>query len=66
MEVKGGQRSLTLFSGKKARNNQKPVFILVTRLDGSLYKVEVNEYLENGEYCLSPDGSNQVFCFSVY
>jgi hypothetical protein len=66
MDVKSGQRSLTLSGGKRAKNNQKPVFILVTRLDGSLYKVEVNEYLENGEYCLSPESSNQVFCFTVY
>jgi hypothetical protein len=29
-------------------------------------KVEVNEPLENGEYCLSPEGSNAVFCFSEY
>jgi hypothetical protein len=26
----------------------------------------VNEPLENGEYCLSPEGSNAVFCFSEY
>jgi len=28
--------------------------------------VEANEMLENGEYSLTPSGSNQVFCFQVY
>jgi len=26
----------------------------------------VNEVIDNGEYCLSPEGSNQVFCFTTY
>jgi hypothetical protein len=36
------------------------------RLDDDLYWIEVNEYLENGEYCLSPQGSQAVYCFQVY
>jgi hypothetical protein len=39
--------------------------MLVTALDKGLFKLEVNEYLPNGEYCLSPDGTNQVFCFTA-
>jgi hypothetical protein len=35
-------------------------------LEPGLYRVEVNEPLEDGEYCLSPEGSNDVFCFSEY
>jgi len=31
-----------------------------------LYRLEVNESLENGEYGLTPEGANQVFCFQVY
>ena len=42
-----------------------PIEVL-TKLDDALYRVEVNEVLENGEYSLSPRGSNQVFCFQVY
>jgi hypothetical protein len=38
----------------------------VTRLDGGLYKIEVDESLEKGEYSLTPEGSNQVFCFQVF
>jgi len=66
MEVKGGQRLLQMPTGKKARNAPRPVFLMVNRLAQGLFKVEVNEFLENGEYCLSPDGSNQVFCFAAY
>jgi hypothetical protein len=38
----------------------------VTKLDGNLYKVEAAQPLEDGEYTISPQGSNQVFCFEVY
>jgi hypothetical protein len=38
----------------------------VTRLASDLYRIEVNESLEPGEYSLSPEGSNQVFCFEVF
>ena len=31
-----------------------------------LYRLEVEESLEPGEYALSAEGSNQVFCFQVY
>ena len=66
MEAKGGQRLLTMPTGKKAKNAPKPIFMMVHRLGGTLYRIEANEYLENGEYCLSPEGSNQVFCFTAY
>ena len=66
MESKGGQRLLALASGKKGKNASKPIFMMVHRLGGSLYRIEANEFLENGEYCLSPEGSNQVFCFTAY
>jgi len=65
MEVKNGQRQLQIGTGRKAKG-AKPIFVMVNKLQGSLYRVEVNEYLENGEYCLSPEGSNQVFCFTTY
>jgi hypothetical protein len=64
MEVKDGQRILRL--GKTGRNAVKPVFLMVSKLQGDLWKVEVNEPTENGEYCISPEGSNQVFCFAIY
>ena len=65
LESKGGQREI-LFSRKK-KVAAKPLIITVTRLSAdNIYKIEVDQSLENGEYSLTPDGSNQVFCFSVY
>jgi len=39
----------------------------LTRLNtDKLYKLEVEESLEPGEYGFSAEGSNQVFCFQVF
>ena len=64
-EVKNGSRQIE-FPKKKKKDAPRPLRFLVTRLDEGLYRVEVNETLENGEYSLTPAGSNQVFCFEVY
>jgi len=65
LETKNGNREL-LFSHKK-KQAAMPIRLEVTRLSSdNLYKLEVDEELENGEYSLSPDGSNQAFCFQVY
>jgi hypothetical protein len=63
LESKNGHREI-LFHRKKAAN---PIRMEVTRLTGdNLYKLEVEEELMPGEYSLSPEGSNQAFCFEVY
>lgn len=62
LEVKGGHRELSLGRGR----NSKALHLSVTRLAQGLYRVEVDEELEDGEYVLSPMGSNRVFCFEVY
>ena len=62
LDVKGGHREI-LFGPKK---QPKPILIEVTHLDGNLYRLEVSDSLEPGEYSLSPEGSNQVFCFAVF
>src|SRR5712692_9723335 len=61
-DVKNGRRELTL-QEKRRRGGPSPLRISVTRLDSGLYKLEASETLENGEYGLSPAGSNRVFCF---
>jgi hypothetical protein len=67
MTVKGGQRTLQFPKNpKRRRDGPRPIYLLVTPLTDGLFRIEVNEYLENGEYCLSPDGSNDVFCFTIY
>lgn len=65
LEVKNGKREI-LFSHKK-KQIARPIRVEVTRLDsGNLYKLEVDDALAAGEYSLTPDGSNQVFCFEVF
>jgi hypothetical protein len=63
-EVKNGRRQLTL--AKKRSEKSGPFHLSITKLDKDLYRVEADEALENGEYSLSPNGSNAVFCFQVY
>jgi len=62
LDVKSGHREI-VFGPKK---QPKPIRIEVSRLDKDLYRIEVDESLEPGEYSLSPEGSNQVFCFQVF
>jgi hypothetical protein len=64
-EVKGGHREVTM-SQRRTRGGPKPLRLTVTRLDGKLYRIEADEELENGQYGISPNGSNTVFCFEVY
>jgi len=64
LQSKGGQREVLVRRGK--RQEAHPIRLNVTRLDDNLYKIEVDEILENGEYSLSPSDSNQVFCFQVF
>ena len=64
-EVKNGRRELTL-AQKGRRGGPRPLRLSVTRLESNLYRIEASETLENGEYGLSPTGSNRVYCFQVY
>ena len=63
LESRNGRRE-AVASPKKPL---KPIRLEVTRLsrDG-LFRIDVQESLERGEYSLTPEGSNQVFCFQVY
>ena len=63
-EVKNGRRQLTL--SRKRSDKSGPFHLSITKLDKDLYRVEADEVLENGEYSLSPNGSNVVFCFQIY
>lgn len=63
LEAKDGHREIT-FGSKKG---QEAIRMEVTKLSSDgIYKIEVDDDLEPGEYSLTPDGSNQVFCFQVY
>ncbi|HXP88567.1 MAG TPA: hypothetical protein VN841_27805 [Bryobacteraceae bacterium] len=65
MEVKNGQREVST-SSRRTRGGPRPFRVSVTRLDRGLYRLEASETLENGQYALTPPGSNKVFCFEVY
>ena len=65
MEAKGGSRQLTI-PAKVGKNGPRPMRMNVTRVADNLYRMELAETLANGEYTLSPEGSNQVFSFAVY
>ena len=62
-EVKNGHREL--FS--PAKKPPEAIRMVVTRLSSEgLWKIEVDESLEPGEYFLSPQGTTQFFCFQVF
>jgi hypothetical protein len=63
MDVRNGHREITF---SKKRSKTRPIRLSVTRLGENMYRIEVDESLENGEYSITPSGSNQVFCFAVY
>jgi hypothetical protein len=65
LEIKRGEREVSIGSGRH-RGSNGPFHLVVTPLSGRLYRVEVDEPLENGEYALSPSGDNRAFCFEIY
>jgi hypothetical protein len=63
VESRNGRREI-LFSPKK---QPQAILMKVMRLDSAnLYRIEVDDSLEPGEYSITPQGSNQVFCFQVF
>jgi len=46
-------------------HTEGPFHLSVRNLGEGLYQIDVADTLENGEYALSPTGSNTSFCFAV-
>src|ERR1700722_2073170 len=65
MDVKGGNREVSL-NGSRRRGGSHALHLAVKPLGGHLFRVEVDEALENGEYALSPSGDNRAYCFEIY
>ncbi len=61
LNVKDGHREITA-SGKKSAD---PIRVIVTRVSDGLFRLEVYDSLENGQYMLAADGSSQAFCFEI-
>ena len=64
IETNKGRREIKF--KKKGPNGPRPYKIMVNPLGAKLFRIDVNETLENGQYCFSPTGGDQVFCFEVY
>jgi len=60
-QVSNGNRMVVLGKGQ----DEEPFHLSLHDLGGGLYQIDVGDSLENGEYSLSPTGSNKAFCFSV-
>jgi len=65
LEVKNGHREISFRNNKKAKNPE-PLRLNIRRLSEGLFRLEVSDSLPNGQYSLSPDESNDVFCFEVF
>ena len=63
LEPKNGRREVVLVRKKKAV--ARPLRLGLHLIHANLYKISVDESLTPGQYSLSPEGSNAVFCFAV-
>ncbi len=63
-EPKNGKREILIRKKKKVL--ARPYFLSLETLEPDVFRIRVDGVLENGEYCLTPNGSDSVFCFTVY
>jgi hypothetical protein len=63
LETKNGQRELAPTGSADAASNYH---LTLRRLAPDLYRIEVDEMLDAGEYALLPQGESTIFCFAVY
>lgn len=67
LDAKNGKREVVFPPvNKRRKDGARPFHLNFRRLGEGLYRIEANEYLQNGEYALTPEGSNSVFLFQVY
>lgn len=66
LEARNGQRLVSIATGMHRKGASGPFHLAVTKIGEHLYRIETEDMLENGEYSLSPAGSNRAFCFQVY
>jgi hypothetical protein len=66
LDSHNGQRAVSIVGGTHHRGSSGPFHLSVTKVGDHLYRIESQEMLENGEYSLSPAGSNRAYCFEIY
>ena len=62
-EIKNGRREVTFSKKKSSRPFTMTIIPTATE---SVFRMEVDQNLPPGEYAVTPNGSEQVFCFAVY
>jgi hypothetical protein len=65
LEVKNNRREIT-FPERRSKNAPRPYPLSIRKLADGIWRVEASATLENGQYALTPSGSNIVFLFEVY
>jgi hypothetical protein len=60
-----GKRAV-LYSKRGRRTAQTYILNVTPVGKDNLFRIEVDQSLTPGEYALTPEGSNQVFCFAVF
>jgi len=67
LDVKAGGREVFFYENpKKRKDSSKALRLSAVKVAPGLYRLEPTEPLANGEYALTPEGSNTVFSFSIY
>ncbi|MCB1021780.1 MAG: hypothetical protein KDC27_17745, partial [Acidobacteria bacterium] len=64
-EPVNGRREILLKKKKKVVAEPYHLTALPSQQKG-VYRLRVAQTLSPGEYCLTPQGANQVFCFTVF
>ena len=63
-ESRNGRREILI--RKKKKIVAKAYYTSTTRVSPDVFRIRTDQFLENGEYCLTPSGSHAVFCFTVH
>jgi hypothetical protein len=67
LDVKPGGREVFFYENpKKRKDSSKALRLSAVRVTQGLYRLEPTEPLADGEYALTPEGSNTVFTFTIY
>ncbi len=64
LDARDGHRELSFHY--KSKGGAFPLRADITDIAEGLYRIDVLDSLSPGEYALSPDGANDVFCFEVF
>lgn len=64
LESQNGRREILI--RKKKKIVATPYHTSIVSVSPGVFRIRVDQFLEDGEYCLTPNGSNAVFCFTVH